>query len=63
MKKRCDFECPACKHKISVGKKLHAGYTCNNCNSQMLITRDELLNGKLDYSKAKTYHHFNKKEI
>lgn len=52
-----NFECPSCKHKIVVGKDLHAGYTCNNCNAQMLITRDERANGKLNYSKAKNYHH------
>lgn len=45
-----DFKCPICKKIFKVGK-LHAGIKCPNCHSSMFITREEKLQGHLNYRK------------
>lgn len=59
---KTNFVCPACKEHIVVGKRLKSHYTCNQCNSQMLITREERRSGELKYEKSKQYHYYSKKE-
>lgn len=48
---KANFQCPRCRQRIRVGKKLHADYTCPNCHGQMLISRDERAQGHVNYKR------------
>lgn len=46
---KLNFKCPKCKRKISVGKKLHASYTCPNCNYGMVLSKEDVYRGTKPY--------------
>lgn len=46
-----NFQCPRCKKKVRVGKKLHAEYTCPICKNQIVIDREERQQGHVTYKK------------
>lgn len=48
---KANFQCPRCRKKIKVGKRLHSDYTCPNCHTSMLISRDEKLQGHVNYKR------------
>lgn len=47
-----DFKCPHCAKFTKVGR-LRAKYQCPNCNTNLLITREEKLVGHKIYRKVK----------
>jgi len=48
---------------IKVGKKLHASYTCPNCHNQMLISKEERQQGKLNFKPNFFLHDRNTKQV
>lgn len=40
-----DFICPGCRQKVKVGR-LRAKYTCPNCKTSTVITREDKLLGR-----------------
>ena len=50
-----NFRCPRCRKIIKVGR-LRAKYTCPLCNNDMIITRNEKMEGRkirISYSNKK----------
>lgn len=45
-----EFKCPRCKNKFKIGR-LHASTTCPNCKVSMLITKEEKMQGHLNYKR------------
>lgn len=35
-----NFKCPKCKTQQSIGKKLHASWTCPKCHFKLIPTRE-----------------------
>ena len=59
-----NFQCPRCRKTIKVGKKLHSDYTCPNCHTSMLISREEKLQGHVNYKRNfLKYGHDNNQSI
>ena len=48
---KSNFKCPMCKKNITVGKHLHASYTCPNCHNGMIISASERSQGHVNYKK------------
>lgn len=48
---KTNFQCPKCKKKIRVGKKLHADYQCCYCGNQIVIDREERQQGHVTYKR------------
>ena len=46
-----NFKCPRCKKMVNVGKKLRAQYTCPNCHTSLLISREERNQGHCNFKK------------
>ena len=46
---KTNFRCPRCRKEVTVGKRLHAKYTCPNCHTQMVVSSEERDKGHVNY--------------
>ena len=60
-----NFICPTCHRRQTIGKRLHASWTCPKCHHSIVPTREKIddimtseLKRKADFKKNKTQKHF-----
>lgn len=46
-----NFKCPRCRKGLKVGKHLRSRYICYNCKAGMLISKEEVNQGHVNYKR------------